>query len=603
MSYKQTIRIPLSTRGIDSFYDEDSNLVYLLSADGALNIVSVAEHKVVKSLVLRDNPAVLTYDKTNNNIIVAHASTSSTGLGYLSIINVDTQKSIPTINIGINCVPSQIFIDYDSQLLHVVSTNVTSTVTQGYQFVRSFDISDNYSAVRTLTVKDISSVRYSRHADLLRSSTIVTTTTTRHPLAFQDLYIVSSEDSKLEKLSTSTDTVSDVKSLDAGSFPQRLSLNSSSDLVFITNYKKPFISVVDINTPSNSIANVAAEEGVCDIQVDSANNLIYYINNLSDEFVCYNYANSTVVAKVDLPHLPTDLSLDLANSRAYVTNNLQRTLYEINLSDFTYETYALSFAPFSMFLDENSELIYLCDFDTGGVYTFDRFSKTVSRIDFNFGKTINVAYNSDTSILYAISSVGDITAYHTGTRKLVARFLNRDNVEAGANAASFPSSLAIDSVAKILYVANSLGNTISMYNLRNHTFMKNVASSKFPDGLLLNNRPTTTTTVAPTTATLTIGSSSNFIADNYVVFYGNTGDEIEYEEIVTVSDTNSMSEIIIEKSGSALSRITLPTEYITGDKPFNITIASGVHAGTYSNLTFGDGSLSSGGNYRSITLS
>ena len=133
--------------------------------------------------------------------------------------------------------------------------------------------------------------------------------------------------------------------------------------------------------------------------------------------------------------------------------------------------------------------------------------------------------------------------------------------------------------------------------------MKNIASSKFPDGLLLNNRPTTTTTVAPTTATLTIGSSSNFIADNYVVFYGNTGDEIEYEEIATVSDTNSMSEIIIEKSGSALSRITLPTEYITGDKPFNITIASGVNAGTYNNLKFGDGSLSSGGNYRSITLS
>tara|TARA_A100001015_G_scaffold319083_1_gene440909 strand:- start:4488 stop:4751 length:264 start_codon:yes stop_codon:yes gene_type:complete len=87
------------------------------------------------------------------------------------------------------------------------------------------------------------------------------------------------------------------------------------------------------------------------------------------------------------------------------------------------------------------------------------------------------------------------------------------------------------------------------------------------------------------------------------VFYGNTGDEIEYEEIATVSDTNSMSEIIIEKSGSALSRITLPTEYITGDKPFNITIASGVNSGTYNNLKFGDGSLSSGGNYRSITLS
>lgn len=603
MSYKQTISIPLASSGIDSFFDEDSNLVYVLSSDGTVNIVSVAEHKVIKRVVTTENPAIMNYDKINNNILVAHTSTSPTSLGYLSIVNADTQKQSDQISLGPNCVPSQILLDYDSQLLHVVSTNFTNQSNQNYQFIRSFDISDNYSYVRTVIMDDLNGRAYSEYADLLRSSTLVTTTTTMHPLASQDLYVVHSESSTIEKMNTISGTFSEIKSLESDAFPQKIALNTSSNLMFITNYKKPYISVVDIDTPSNSIANIPTDKGVCGIKVDSSNNLLYYINNLSDEFVCYNYSTSKVVSTVSLNHLPTDLAIDLVNNKAYVTNNIQRTMYEIKLSDFTYETHFLEFSPFAMFLDTSSNNIYISDFDNGGVYTFDRFSKIVQSIDFPFGKVFNLSYNSSTSILYTISEYGNITGYHTGTQRLIVRFINSDNVIDGANTASAPASLTIDSLAKLLYVSNSLGNTISIYNLKDHTFMKNISSSQFPDGLLLHNSPTTTTTIAPTTATLTIGSSSNFIADNYVVFYGNTGDEIEYEEITNVSDTNSMSEIIISRGGSALSRVTLPTEYVTGDKPFNITIASGADAGTYNNLKFGDGSLSSGGNYRSITLS
>ena len=603
MSYKQTIRIPLENRAIDSFHNEDSNLVYVLSSEGLVNIINVSEHKVFKTVITRENPVIMNYDKINNNILVAHASTSSTGLGYLSIFNADTQKRRQDIPLGLNCVPSQILIDYDSQLLHIISTNITSTTNQDYQLIRSFDLSDDYAVVRTIIMKDLNGARYSKYADILRSSTLLTTTTTMHPLASQDLYVVHSESSTIEKMNTINGTFSDVKSLESDAFPQKIVLNTSSNLMFITNYKKPYISVVDIDTPSNSIANIPTDEGVCAIKVDSSNNLLYYINNLSDEFVCYNYSTSKVVSTVSLNHLPTDLAVDLVTNKAYVLNNVQRTMYEINLSDFTYETYNFNFAPFAMFLDTSSQNIYISDFDNGGVYTFDRFSKTHRIIDYPFGKILNLSYDSNTNILYAISEFGNIFGYHTGTNKIIVKFVNSDNIIDGSNTASCPTSLVVDSVAKLLYASNSLGNTISIYNLKDHTFMKNISSSQFPDGLLLHNSPTTTTTIAPTTATLTIGSSSNFIADNYVVFYGNTGDEIEYEEIANVSDTNSMSEIIISRGGSALSRVTLPTEYVTGDKPFNITIASGADAGTYNNLKFGDGSLSSGGNYRSITLS
>ena len=67
-------------------------------------------------------------------------------------------------------------------------------------------------------------------------------------------------------------------------------------------------------------------------------------------------------------------------------------MYEIKLSDFTYETHFLEFSPFAMFLDTSSNNIYISDFDNGGVYTFDRFSMLVQSIDFPFGKVYSLEF-------------------------------------------------------------------------------------------------------------------------------------------------------------------------------------------------------------------
>ena len=118
-----------------------------------------------------------------------------------------------------------------------------------------------------------------------------------------------------------------------------------------------------------------------------------------------------------------------------------------------------------------------------------------------------------------------------------------------------------------------------------------------PDGLLLDNRPTTTTTVAPVDVTLTIPDPVAPDINNYVVFYGNIGDELEYQDISPVNNTNDISEVVIFISGSVTNRITLPTEYVTNNSVFYLTVNS-----TQYTSSFGSGSLSSNGNYRRIDL-
>ena len=83
--------------------------------------------------------------------------------------------------------------------------------------------------------------------------------------------------------------------------------------------------------------------------------------------------------------------------------------------------------------------------------------------------------------------------------------------------------------------------------------------------------PVTTTTAAPSPptvdVTLTIGSGQNLASSvnpNYLVFYGEVGDELQFAT-TSVSNSNESEDVLIFLNASAadpINRVTLAPEYI-----------------------------------------
>lgn len=591
--YEPILSIPLPDTCIDMAHDKARNLLYILTSF-EFHVYSVPSHKIISSVPVRSGAIKLIYNNIDNSIIIGHTS------GDMSVfdgVSLQLSRVIPNSLFSI----VDLKINKDTNCLYAIGRRSTSSSLTSFKslYVAAFDIANSYSKLFSFInmPENITGAGHRFATDFYYDDDTVVTTTTKHPLSQSDLYVVCSGGSSLEKLSTSTLTSSVSKSLGANTFPQNIAIDKIRNKLFVTHYEANYISVHDISNLSAAAVTIPLEEGIVDIAIDSTNNILYYINNISDKFVVYNIASSTKVFEKDLGFLPTALSLDFANNTAYISNNRRNSLSKVNITSFDSTEAFVSFMPFCLEGRANSDILYIGDFDSGGVYKFDKVSEDTTKLPYDFGKIFDLKYNSTTKILYVIQKNGDVIAFDTIHDSLVATLVNNYNSALADGDTTLPSALEIDEVAGILYVANRVGNTISTYNLFNHTFQSIKDVSDMPDGLLLDNRPTTTTTVAPVDVTLTIPDPIASDINNYVVFYGNIGDEIEYQDISPVSNTNDISEVVVFIGGSVTNRITLPTEYVTNNNVFYLTVNSVQYTSS-----FGSGSLSSNGNYRRIDL-
>tara|TARA_Y100000385_G_scaffold251545_1_gene274352 strand:+ start:24679 stop:26457 length:1779 start_codon:yes stop_codon:yes gene_type:complete len=590
--YEPTLSIPLPDTCIDMAHDKSRNLIYILTRF-EFHVYSVPSHKIIHSVAVRSGGTKLIHNDIDNTIIIGHSTGDISIFDGVSLILAFVMPSSTFSIVDLK-------VNKDTNSLYAIGRRPASaTFPLNSLYVSAFDIGNSYSKLFSFINRptDLSQSGHRFVTDFYYDDDTVVTTTTQHPLSQSDLYVVCSSGSSLEKLSTSTLTSSISKPLGANTFPQKIAIDKIRNKLFVTHYEANYISVHDISNLSATATTISLEEGIVDIIIDSTNNILYYINNISDKFVVYNIASSAKVFEKDLGFLPTSLSLDFANNFAYVANNTRNSLTKINITSFDDTNIFVSFRPFCIEGRDNSDILYIGDFDSGGVYKFDKISQDTIRLPYNFGKIFDLKYNSTTKILYVIQKNGDVVAFDTLRDRLVATLVNSYNSDLADGDTTLPSALEIDEVAGILYVANRVGNTISSYNLFNHTFQSIKDISDMPDGLLLDNRPTTTTTVAPVDVTLTIPDPIASDINNYVVFYGNIGDEIEYQDISPVSNTNDISEVVVFISGSVTNRITLPTEYVTNNNVFYLTVNSVQYTSS-----FGSGSLSSNGNYRRIDL-
>lgn len=424
------------------------------------------------------------------------------------------------------------------------------------------------------------------------SQYIAPVTTTRSPVGYNSIYVSLPEANSFLKYSLYPEQLQ--STIAVGMNPENFIISRSTNVAYISNYDSESIGVVDLSTESYS--TIPAETGIYDLAIDEEHEILYYINNKTDECVVLDLNSLQVLTRVKLPEFPVKILLDSQHGKVYISSRDVYGLTVINTYDFTSINVDLPFQIDDMSLDSNGQIMYIASTEISSVFKLNLIDYTRRRLSTNFLiiAPSAIEFDDDANKLYIASAMrGFFTAIDT------------INDVATMNLTTFhnPHKIQIDQHNNLIYVSHRLMNKISVIDRKTLEYLRTMDIDTFSSDIMLNDIGTTTplptTTVAPELldVTLTIDSSNNYQEESYVVFYGKDGDVLNYTFIPNVSTPISISEILIfHATDGLINRITLPSDYIQDNIPFTLTTSSG---SSYSS-SFGSGTDMT--SYRRIDL-
>lgn len=586
------------------------------------------------------NTQASSLDDANNLLYVANGQ-------HISIINTTTQLEIETIDcsetssgssqvqdILVDSIRNKLYITAGYYFLVYDLSTASFTTQLGpinseglnvlhkiviHESENKIYVQDQYNSILIINIEDYSlietvsnianSTLQFRNADIYDEDVRVTTTTTRSPNSEYLLLSANSESSNVSIFDTLSDTRLDIPT-GSSTYPQRIAYHSANRLAYVTNYNSNKISILDIDT--NSINNtITVPRGISDIVIDESRNIMFAINSLDNTMLTINLTDNSTFNTIDLNLRPIRLFyvtslgaifISASDSSDGVTDNriLILNTSSFELSTWLFRPFTQTCEPFTLHYYENTvdlipqKTLYVASPECNVLYryerdeTYDLFTSSLSiryREAISVGRIYDIVASSQNNLLY-ISSQSEDKIYVVNPN-IMSQIYFKIPVASG------PASLSLDENDNRLYVSHPLTNKITVINTYNHTVISEIDTQEFPDGIM-NINPTPPTTLPPEANTLTIPSMEiNHDEEDYVVFYGQPNDTLQYNKIAT-GDINiplviKELYIYIDENGdgnSVLSnRITVPQEYINQQGVFVLT--SNLHSYT-SNFAAGE---------------
>ena len=570
--YTNTVGLTLTTQPTAIVANTSNNNLYILSRENRLvNIVNSIDNTIIDGFYTDIDPVSLVLTPDNTKLIVGNGLSES-----VQIFDALTGEQIDRFFVPARVV--NVNIDGKNNTLNVLTINS----------MRIYDIA-TLELVNTFTVTSAVT------SDVFNTDVYQPpATTTRSPNSYEYLYIINSDDQTLTKYNLVSSVAS---TINLGVYPQDFVISRINRKAYITNYFSEYVSVIDLD--DDSVTQIPCDKGVCAIAIDDNNNILYLTNSIEDKFTAIDLNNAnTTVAEIHTDEIPSNIIFDPVLAKIIISNYNSKTLTIINAVSFKVEkTISLSFAPYDLELDPLDHMIYISSSDTNSVYKFSIVNETILKINSRvILNPYDLYFDTQHNILYVLSLQSDrITFIDTLTNKKLG-YINLDNA---------PKSLAFDEYINLIYITHFLNDKITIINSQNYTKLGTISTEDAPNSIFLFNTPTTlppTTTPAPAVdTTLTIGSASNFDALNFVTFYGNLNDTLEFTLIPGLSEPLVMQEIIITHSVDGdINRITIPSQYVDNNVGFILTVNDG---NTVYTSSFGSGVIPINEDYRRIEVS
>jgi YVTN family beta-propeller protein len=114
-----------------------------------------------------------------------------------------------------------------------------------------------------------------------------------------------------------------------GAEPSAIAVNSAGALAVITERGRDKVAILDL-AAGRVLAEIAVGEGPSSVDITGA--LAVVVNQESNTVTILNFVTRTVIATVPVGKGPRSVSIDQASGLAYVTNQLDGTIYAIDIA-------------------------------------------------------------------------------------------------------------------------------------------------------------------------------------------------------------------------------------------------------------------------------
>ena len=433
-----------------------------------------------------------------------------------------------------------------------------------------------------------------------------TTTTTFAPSLgeYSHLFVTNNTpDGDINKVNISSESKT-VINIDA--YPQDIAVGGYGEL-YIADSSSNDITV--LNATTGGIANsitLPAGSIACSLDIDVDNNMLFVADSGNDKIYIISLATHNIINEFDSEDFPVKLIHDEVSNTIIVAHMETGVLSFYDSNDLTGFNVNIGMKPYDMTFDAVGRCLYVSADSSNRIIKVDISDiKIHNYVDFSSIFDIfspeKLLVDSSTNTLYVAAAKDLIYVLDLNTSIILKTITVGDS----------PSALSLDPVAKRLYVSNIRSNSISVISTESNTVIDTISSVggvPIDIQVALPVTTTTSTTTAPSVdVTLTIASGENLassINPNYVVFYGEVGDQLQFAT-TSVSNSNTSEDILIFLNSAAttpINRVTLAPEYISNSTPFIITLAS--NSTSYTS-DFGEGSVVTfnGSSFRRINLS
>ena len=538
---------------------DGTSLMFVLSqSDSKMMIIDSVTKSVVDSFYTRgSNPSFFALDQSSQKVFIVYSGrylldTYEKQDGRYTYISSHDLELIPT---GIN-------FDAGHDVINIFDA-------AGLTGLNASDYSVAYKISGTRLID----------SEFYNESAHVTTTLPPTDNANKFLFILSSEEDKVYKYNLETSTV-DVE-ISVGLRPENFYFAQSLGKLFVANHYSDFVSVINIS--DNSVSNIPSHAGISDLAVDEKNEVLLVINNKRDQLSVIDLSNNSVINVINLPEFSNNIVISQRFHTAFVSHRSLSYITRINLYDFeTFEIILDEPADYLGFSEERSTL-YISNKSSRNLYAMNVTDTEAILFDQSIFSIDVIKPNNKHQKIFAIGQSDDNLSCYDYTERLRTASLGTENS---------PSHFTFDDSNDRIYISHSLIDKISVYSSKNLDKLDSFTTVNDPDKLVFYDATptttTTTTTPAPTDKTLTITEETNPAIDTYVIFYGEAGDTIQYNE-TALSSSIIFKEIVIVYQGVEINRLTLPEEYITNNVTFTLTSGGVTLNGSFGSVSEVDG--------------
>lgn len=597
--YKKTVSIAPQHSDQDYKYmvaDTSRNRLYVLcdnllfSQRSTVAVIDLSSNMIIDEIPLGFNGGVfMAIDSSNANLYILcsqvvdpSAEVVVTGKLFKFVIGTQTLTNIDISGIT----PQRLYLNESEDKLYIAGD-------------------DELQVLTLSTLADAASYKVNGfyYGETYIPPASTTTTTFAPPLGgFSHVFVTNSTPTgDINKIDASAKTKT-VINVDA--YPEDIARRNNGDL-YIADRSSNDITVLDAVAGTTTTLTLPAGSSICSLDIDQDNGMLFAADSGNDKVYVINLANSTIINEFKSFDFPVKLIHDDVSNTIIVAHMETGIITFYDSSDLTHFDYDIGSRPYDMTFDEVGRCLYVST-DIDRIVKIDISDVKIhnyvrSTFEFEFFSPEKLLVDSSTNTLYVTAPNDLIYVLDLETTRMIK------TIKVGES----PSGLSLDQASKRLYVSNMRSNSISVISTESNTVIDTISDVGGVPVDIQVAIPVTTTTAAPSPptvdVTLTIGSGQNLASSvnpNYLVFYGEVGDELQFAT-TSVSNSNESEDVLIFLNASAadpINRVTLAPEYISNETPFIITLASNSTAYT---SDFGEGSVVTfnGSSFRRINLS